>query len=30
VRASQLGSTSSSISATRLMLDFFHAHPRKS
>jgi polyhydroxybutyrate depolymerase len=28
VRASQLGSTTSSISATRLMLDFFRAHPK--
>jgi polyhydroxybutyrate depolymerase len=28
VRASRLGSTTSSISATRLMLQFFHAHPR--
>jgi polyhydroxybutyrate depolymerase len=28
VRASRLGSTTSSISATKLMLDYFDAHPR--
>ena len=29
VRASRLGATTSSISATTLMLDFFGAHPRR-